>query len=57
MKKLADHIKQIELKSGYRISRNQFVYKAAMAAVEYQQLVESGDWENVSFDEIFKGIE
>lgn len=57
LKKLKKRIEQLHADTGYKISRNQFVYKATMAAIEYQRLVESGEWKNVSFDEIFKSIE
>ena len=57
LKKLQDHVNQLNMRTGFKISRNQFAYKAIAAVVEYQKLVESGEWQNVSFDEVFKTIE
>ncbi len=57
LKKLKKRTDQLHVETGYKISRNQFVYKATMAVLEYQRLVESGEWEHVSFDEIYKSIE
>lgn len=57
LKKLAKRIRQLHDSTGFNISRNQYVYKATMAVMAYEELKESGEWKNISFDEVYKSID